>query len=109
MDDIDSGFDQIAELAAANSKTVAVLGARAMVLGKFHDAVVPYLATAQRVAIIRSFREGVENEMALMDDVALPANITWHCLNSPMRFSLRWGRSLRRKQPNSLRLAGPRR
>jgi hypothetical protein len=73
MDDIDSGLDQIAELAAANSKIVAVLGARAMVLGKFHDAVVPYLTTSQRVAITRSFREGVENAMASMDDVALPA------------------------------------
>jgi hypothetical protein len=73
MDDIDSGFDQIAELAAANSKIVAVLGARAMVLGKFHDTVVPYLTTSQRIAITRSFREGVEDAMALMDDVALSA------------------------------------
>jgi hypothetical protein len=42
-------------------------------LGKFHEAVLPYFTTPQRAAITTSFRQGVEDAMGLMDDVALPA------------------------------------
>jgi hypothetical protein len=73
MDDIDRGLDRIAQLTAANSEKIAVLAARTVVLSKFRDAVLPYLTTAQRAAITTSFRQGVEDAMALMDDVALPA------------------------------------
>jgi hypothetical protein len=52
---------------------MAVLGARTMVLGKFHDAVLPHLTPLQRVDVIRSFRLGIEDAMSRMDDVALPA------------------------------------
>lgn len=44
-----------------------------MVLGKFLEAVLPHLTTVQRAAATRSFRQGIEDVMALMDDVALPA------------------------------------
>lgn len=44
-----------------------------MVLGKFHDAVLPHLTPLQRVDVIRSFRLGIEDAMSRMDDVALPA------------------------------------
>ena len=70
---MDNALDQIAELAAANRKKVAVLAARAMVLGEFRAAVLPHLTAMQRVAISATFREGIEDAMALMDDVPLPA------------------------------------
>ena len=44
-----------------------------MVLGKFLEAALPELTSLQRVEITRSFREGIEDALALMDDVALPA------------------------------------
>jgi hypothetical protein len=54
-------------------KTAAVLGARAMVLGTFVEAVLPHLTPLQREEVAGSFRHGIEDAMALMDDVALPA------------------------------------
>ena len=44
-----------------------------MVLGKFLEAVLPHLTTLQRVEITQSFRQGIEEALSLMDDVALPA------------------------------------
>ena len=73
MNNINNALAQMVELTAANNSKVAVLGARAVVLGKFHEAVLPYLTTPQRAAITTSFRQGVEDAMGLMDDVALPA------------------------------------
>jgi hypothetical protein len=73
MLNMENALDRVAELAAANSKQVAVLGARSMVWSVFGAAVLPHLTAIQRVAISDSFREGIEDGMALMDDVALPA------------------------------------
>jgi hypothetical protein len=64
----------MAGLVVANTKTTSILGARAMVLGKFFEAVLPHVTTLQRVEITRSFRRGIEDAMSLMDDVALPAD-----------------------------------
>lgn len=64
---------QVIELMAANTKQMGVLGARAMVMGKFIDAVLPHLTTLQRAEVTRSFRQGIEEALSLMDDVALPA------------------------------------
>jgi len=66
-------LNQMSELVTANTKTIGVLGARAIVLGKFFNAVLPHLTTAQCVEVTKSFRKGVEDAMSLMDDVALPA------------------------------------
>jgi hypothetical protein len=63
---------RISELATANKKTAAVLGARAVVLGTFLEAVLPCLTTLQRAEVARSFRQGIEDAMSLMDDVAMP-------------------------------------
>jgi hypothetical protein len=52
---------------------MGALGARAMVLGKFLEAVLPHLTTLQRIEITGAFRQGIEEAMSLMDDVALPA------------------------------------
>jgi len=51
-----------------------MLGAQVMALGKFFDVTLPHLTTLQRGEIGRSFREGIEDAMSLMDDVALPAD-----------------------------------
>ena len=64
---------QIVELMAANTKKMGVLGAQVLVLGKFLEAVLPHLTTLQRVEITRSFRQGIEETLSLMDDVPLPA------------------------------------
>ena len=73
MNNTDNVLGQVVELMAANTKKMDVLGARTMVLGKFLEAVLPHLTTLQRVEITQSFRQGIEDALSLMDDVALPA------------------------------------
>jgi hypothetical protein len=72
LNDANEVLGQISELATANLKTAAVLGARAMVLSKLLEAVVPHLTTLQRAGVTPSFR-GIEEAMSMMDDVPLPA------------------------------------
>ena len=50
-----------------------MLGARAIVLGKFLDAALPHLTTLQCAEVSRSFRQGIEETLSMMDDVPLPA------------------------------------
>jgi hypothetical protein len=64
---------KMSEVVTANTKAVSFLGARTMVLCKFLEAALPHLTPLQRVEITRSFREGIEDALSLMDDVALPA------------------------------------
>lgn len=64
---------KLAQLVTANTKTVSALGARAMVVGKFLDAAVPHLTSLQRPEVTSSFRQGIEDALSCMDDVALPA------------------------------------
>jgi hypothetical protein len=52
---------------------MSMLEARAMVLGTFLETVLPHFTTLQHVEVTRSFRQGIEDAMSLMDDVALPA------------------------------------
>ena len=73
MNNTDNVLGQVVELMAANTKKMGVLGARTLVLGNFLEAVLPHLTTLQRVKIAQSFRQGVEEGLSLMDDVALPA------------------------------------
>ncbi|MFL9930662.1 hypothetical protein P0D88_15690 [Paraburkholderia sp. RL18-103-BIB-C] len=73
MNNTDDVLAQVVELMAANTKKMGALGARAMVLGKFLEAVLPHLTTLQRIEITGAFRQGIEEAMSLMDDVALPA------------------------------------
>jgi hypothetical protein len=73
MSKADEILVEINELVAANRKNACVLGARAMVLGTFVEVVLPHLTTLQRVAVTRSFRQGIEDAMSLTDDVVLPA------------------------------------
>ncbi|MDH6147152.1 MULTISPECIES: hypothetical protein [Paraburkholderia] len=74
MDDANDALEQIAKLVTANTKTMSALGARVMVLGKFLAAALPHLTTLQRAGIARSFRQGIEEAMSLMDDVPLSAD-----------------------------------
>ncbi len=63
----------MAGLVTANTKTVSMLGARAMVLRKFLDVALPQLTTSQCAEVIWLFRQGIEEAMSMMDDVPLPA------------------------------------
>jgi hypothetical protein len=65
-------IEHMSKIVAINTRTISALGARAMVLGKFLDAVLPRLTTAQRAETAESFRHGIEGTMSLMDDVPLP-------------------------------------
>ncbi|MGQ7935379.1 MULTISPECIES: hypothetical protein [Paraburkholderia] len=73
MNEINEPLNHMRRLVTANTKTISILGARAMVLGKFFDAVLPQLKNSQHEDIARSFREGIEDTMSRMDDVPLPA------------------------------------
>ena len=73
MNNADEVLGKMAGLVIANTKTTGILGARAMVLGKFFEAVLPHVTTSQRAETTRSFRQGIEDVMSLMDDVVLPA------------------------------------
>lgn len=73
MNNADEALMQMSRLVAANTKTTSILGARAMVLGKFFDAVLPYLTKPQFVEITSSFRQCIDDTMSLMDDVPLTA------------------------------------
>jgi len=73
LNNTDDVLGQFAGFTAASTKQMSFLGARAMVLGKFHEAVLPHLTTLQRVEITRSFRQGIEDTLSMMDDVPLPA------------------------------------
>jgi hypothetical protein len=68
-----NALGKMKEVVTANTRTVSFLGARAMVFGKFFDAVLPHLTTLQRAQIARSFRQGIEDTLSAMDDVPLPA------------------------------------
>lgn len=73
-------LDQMRKLVATNTTIVSLLGARAMVLGKFFDAALPQLTATQRAETTALFRQGIEEAMSLMDDVALPAEYHWALL-----------------------------
>lgn len=73
MDQTDALLGRMAGVVTANTKTMSTLGARAMVLGRFLEAVLPHLTPLQRAEVNWSFRQGIEEVLSLMDDVALPA------------------------------------
>ena len=73
MKNSDDVLNHMSRLVTGNTKTISVLGARAMVLNKFFDAALPQLTSLQRGEVTRSFRQGIEDILSLMDDVALPA------------------------------------
>ena len=68
----DALIEHMSVIVTVNTRTISMLGARAMVLGKFLDAVLPRLTTVQRAETAKSFRHGIEDTMSLMDDVPLP-------------------------------------
>jgi hypothetical protein len=74
MNDATDSLGKMSAVVTANTKTVSFFGARAMVFGRFFDAVLPHLTTLQRIEITRSFRQGIEDTLSAMDDVALPAD-----------------------------------
>lgn len=93
MNHSDNVLSQMVELMAANTKRMGALGARAMVLGKFLEAALPHLTTLQRNEITRSFRQGIDDTVSAIDDVALPAEFHSARLGLPTPFSPHWGRN----------------
>ncbi|MFL9913435.1 hypothetical protein [Paraburkholderia sp. RL17-337-BIB-A] len=73
MNNADEVLRKMAALSTTNTKTVSMLGARSVVLGAFFDAALPHLTTSQRAVVTRSFRQGIEDALAQMDDMPLPA------------------------------------
>jgi hypothetical protein len=73
LNNSDEVLGKMAGLVTANTKTVSMLAARSIVLGAFFDAALPHLTTSQRAVVTRSFRQGIENALAEMDDMPLPA------------------------------------
>jgi hypothetical protein len=63
-------LNQMSKLVTVNTKTISSLGARANVLGKFFSAVLPHLTTLQCAEITKSFRQGIEDIVSPMGDVA---------------------------------------
>ncbi len=72
MNDATDSLSKLKDVVTANTRTVSFLGARAMVLGKFFDAALPHLTPMQRLGVTRSFRQGIEDALSLMDDVPVP-------------------------------------
>ena len=91
MKNANDALDSMARAVNANSRAVSLLGARAIVLSKFLEAILPQLTAAQRTAAIMPFRCGVENAMSHMDDVVCQPNSIRHCLISPIPYLLGWG------------------
>ncbi|MFM0221881.1 hypothetical protein [Paraburkholderia dipogonis] len=73
MNNTDEVLGKMVGIVNANTKTVSMLGARSLVLGAFFDATLPHLTMSQRAAVNRSFRQGIEDALAQMDDMPLPA------------------------------------
>jgi hypothetical protein len=63
-----------ASFAVSNSNAVSRIGARAMVLCRFFDAMLPQLTAAQCTEIARIFRHGVNDTMSITDDVEMPTS-----------------------------------
>ncbi|TKC81313.1 hypothetical protein FAZ69_28715 [Trinickia terrae] len=73
MDKHHLALEELAALAKKNTVNLSNLAAKSVACQKFIEAALPYLTAAQSVEISRAFREKIEDVMALMDDVALPA------------------------------------
>jgi hypothetical protein len=91
------------EFVTANTTAMSTLGARVMVLGKFLDAALPHLTELQRADVTQSFRQGIEDGMVQMDDMALAAayHSTLLELTNTILTALRQG-SATRDQPHTL-------
>ena len=80
LNNVKDVVNQVVELVADNAKKMAVLGARTMVLGKFHDAVLPHLTPLQRVEVIDHFDRALKMPCREWTMWRCPPNITRRCL-----------------------------
>jgi hypothetical protein len=94
---------RMSEFVTANTTAMSTLGARVMVLGKCLDAALPHLTELQRADVTQSFRQGIEDGMVQMDDMALAAayHSTLLELTNTILTALRQG-SATRDQPHIL-------
>ena len=73
MNSYDAVVTRMSELTTHSTEVSAILGARALVLGAFVEQVIPLLTSPQCSSLAEAFKRSVEDIMALMDDVCLPA------------------------------------
>ena len=74
MNKTDVLLKSLTTLVASNGNAISSLGAKTVVLTKLIDATFPHLTASQCTAISKSFRNGIEDAMSLMDDLPLPAD-----------------------------------
>jgi len=72
MHDADGFLTSMSKLAAHNTLVSASVSARALVLGKFLEVAMSQLTAAQCRDITPAFKQGIEDIMTMMDDMALP-------------------------------------
>ncbi len=73
MNNVTEALDELSNLVNVRTKTMGVLAARALVLGKFFDGVMPHLTLSQRSKVSEAFRDGMEDVASMMEGVPLPA------------------------------------
>ncbi|RKR31364.1 MULTISPECIES: hypothetical protein [Paraburkholderia] len=69
MSDASDALDLTRRLVNENTHAVSVIGARAIVFIKFLNAMLPYLTAALSAEVSQSLRRGIEDVLAMMDDV----------------------------------------
>jgi hypothetical protein len=66
-------LQSLATQAKENTVNLSSLAAKTVAFQSFIEAALPLLTASQSMAIAHVFRQKIEDVMALMDDVALPA------------------------------------
>ncbi|TKC78961.1 hypothetical protein FAZ69_31475 [Trinickia terrae] len=65
-------MEALRQASAKNVERVARIGAQVVVMSKLLDAMLPQLTLVQCVEVERAFRDGIEDAMACVDDIAMP-------------------------------------
>jgi hypothetical protein len=73
MNDAGTLLNSLSLAVGSSTEALATLGAKFVVTARFIEAVLPTLTTGQRLETIQRFRNGVEDAMAMADDLYLPA------------------------------------
>ncbi|WP_118183443.1 hypothetical protein [Paraburkholderia phosphatilytica] len=67
-------IEALVEQARKNTASLSTLAAKAVAYQTFVEAVLPMLTAAQTVDLSMRFQQRIEDVMAVMDDIALPAD-----------------------------------
>ena len=67
-------IEALVEQARKNTASLSTLAAKAVAYQTFVEAVLPMLTATQNVDLSMRFQQRIEDVMAVMDDIALPAD-----------------------------------